>query len=124
MNIFNYKKKYNQQQHGIYMFINKHSNNSEHICLLFYKKCDHNQLAMSLPITYNKFNGDYILAIFENDIDYICQSTYIDIIKRMDKYNMVDIYNNEWNYIKSKIPLLEKKEYINSLQFAKEQIKI
>ena len=37
---------------------------------------------------------------------------------------MVDIDNNEWSYIKSQLPLLEKEEYLNSLRFVKEQIKI
>ena len=117
-------KKYDLEQSGIYMFINKHSDNSEHTCLLLYKKCNHTQLAMSLPISYNRNNGDYILVIFENGYDYLCQTTYNNIIERISKYNMVDIDNNEWNYIKSQLPLLEKDEYIKSLQFAKKQIKI
>ena len=123
-NIFNGPKEYDPKQHGIYMFINKHSDDSEHTCLLLYKKCDHNQLAMSLPISYNRNNGDYVLVIFENGHDYLCQSTYNNIIETINKYNMVDIDNNEWSYIKSQLPLLEKEEYINSLRFAKEQIKI
>ena len=49
----------NTYKHGIYMFNNKHSDESEHICLLIYIKCDHDQLLRSLPISYNKNNGDH-----------------------------------------------------------------
>ena len=61
------------EQHGIYMFtiIKDKSYN----ILFIYKKCDHNQLSVSLPISYNKNNGDYIIAYFEDGTDFIGQTT-------------------------------------------------
>ena len=106
------------------MFNNKNLDKFEQICLLIYVKCDHDQLSRSLPISYNKNNGDYILVIFKNGNDYLCQTTYDNIIKSIDEHNMVDIENNKWSYIKSQLPLLEKDEYEKSLQFAKKQIRI
>ena len=123
-NIFSSPKESDPEQHGIYMFSNKHPDDSEHMCLLLYKKCSHTMLSKALPITYNINNGDYIIAIFENGYDYLNQATYDNIIQLIKNHNTVDIENNEWSYIKSQLPLLEKDEYIKSLQFGKDQIKI
>lgn len=123
MNIFNSPKESEPEQHGIYMFSNKHSDNSEHMCLLLYKKCSHTMLSTVLPITYNINNGDYIVVIFENGCDYLNQTTYDNIIQMIKTLKMVDIENNEWSYIKSQLPLLEKNKYLDSLQFGKYQIR-
>jgi hypothetical protein len=109
------------EQHGIYMFSDV---NSEKICLLLYKKCDHTQLSIALPLSYHEDSGDYMLVIFKNGKDHLCQTTYDNINKLVKQHNMVDIYTNEWTSITSKLPLLKKEDYINSLRFAKEQLKL
>lgn len=109
------------EQHGIYLFNDKHS---DHICLLMYKKCDSNQLSAAIPMSYHKDRGDYMLVIFKNGNDHLCQTTYDNIIKLVTDHSMVDIENNEWTSITSKLPLLKKRDYINSLRFAKEPLKL
>tara|TARA_Y200000002_G_C22676481_1_gene662296 strand:+ start:2327 stop:2722 length:396 start_codon:yes stop_codon:yes gene_type:complete len=123
LNIFSSPKKSDPEQDGIYMFSNKRPDNSEHLCLFLYKKCNNDVLSKALPLSYNINNGNYIVIIFENGCDYLNQTTYDNIIQMIKTQKMVDIENNEWSYIKSQLPLLEKNKYLDSLQFGKYQIR-
>ena len=102
---------------GAYMYYENNKHN-----LLIYGKLPHNILMNAMPLTYKADNGNYITTIFIDGKDYIGQSKYENIYEMINKDNVVDIINNDYDEVKKILPELTKEEYNENLEFSKRQL--
>jgi hypothetical protein len=103
--------------HGAYMY---HENN-RHI-LFVYAKLPYTVLSNAIPLSYKMDGGEYLIAYFDGGRDYLGQSKYENICEIIEKSNMVDIENNDYEEVKKSLPELTEKEYNDNLVFCKEQL--
>ena len=90
-----------------------------------YMKLSPERLQNALAISYvDDINRPYLTALFDEGHDYLGQSSYEDIKEIIKKKNMVSIIDNDYEYVKEKIPQLDLEEYESKRNFFMSQIQV
>ena len=111
---------------GAYIFKRLQSpGTTEHVNLFIYIKLSPMELSLALPISYNpnNKNSDYLVCVFENGIDYLGQSSKIDIDESIKKNDMINLLNNNYNQLTTFFPNLSRELYQHYIELSKKNLK-
>ena len=112
---------------GAYIFKGSQSpRTTEHISLFIYIKLSPKELSNALPISYdqNNKNSDYLVFVIENGIDYLGQSSKIDIDESIKNNDMINLLNNNYNQLTTFFPNLSRELYQHYIELSKKNLKI
>ena len=112
------------KQKGAYMFYDKKTDSN---ILYLYMKLSKEQLQKALVWDYclNPAGTNlYLNAFFVKGMDYLGQSTYEEVVKKIESNGMVDILNSTYTTVVNKTRHLSLEEFNNQLHFSREQLDI
>jgi len=99
--------------------------NNNKIYDYLYLKLSPEKLKKALIISYKSdATKPYLTVVFDDGRDYLGQSSYEDIKKIVKKMNMVSLIDNDYEYVKEKIPDLNQEEYESKKNFFMSQLDV
>ena len=128
-NIFNKEEEVSDAfnpEAGAFVFKNTEKDEDDDRCdeigLFMYFKMTDAELKKALPISYNKNEGNYMVAYFVNRRDFIGQGFNHAIAQEIVKNNMINLLENDYEFIHEKLPELTEESFDNKKKFAQSQI--
>ncbi len=94
--------------------------------LYLYMKLSKEQLQRALVWDYHLNDTEsnlYLNAFFVNGVDYLGQSTYQEVVDKINSNDMVDILNNTYATVVHKTKNLSAEEFNSNLHFSREQLR-
>lgn len=89
-----------------------------------YLKLSPEKLKKALPLSYeNNTEKSYLTAVFANGRDYLGQSSFQEVEAAIQKMDMVSILDNDYDYVKTRIPSLSLDEYNMKKSFCEQQFR-
>lgn len=99
---------------GAYLF---NDSEDEHICIFLFCKMSDEEIKKFLPDSYSTSVGDYYIAMYKDNNNYLGRSFYDGITSLMKDEDMLDLNNLKFEDLPERFSDLSKEDFANYLKF-------